>query len=113
MTTRPVAAATLAALTCSFYWRGDRRRRLFRGAQGKKVLRAFNRILQSTQQLLKVGTALHKVDIRGIDDQEIGRRVMEEEVFVCAGHFLHVFGGNLGLVPGSLVMRARRTSGLA
>src|ERR1700691_3793434 len=71
---------------------------LFGSAQGEEVLRAFDRVLQTAQELLEVGTALDEVNIRGVDHQQIGRGVVKEEVLVRAGNLFDVFEGNLRFI---------------
>src|SRR5580700_3878347 len=73
-------------------------RELFGGAQGKEVLGAFDGVLKAAEELLEVFAALDEVDVGGVDDQEIGGGVAEEEVFVGVGDFLDVSGGDLGFV---------------
>jgi hypothetical protein len=50
--------------------------------------------------LLEVFAALDEVDIGGVDNEEVGGGVAEEEVFVGRGDFFDVFGGDLGFVAG-------------
>src|SRR5262249_51742530 len=68
---------------------------LFGSPQRQEVLSAFDRILQASEQLLKVGAALDEVDVGGVDDEQVRSRVAEEEVLVSAGDFFDVFDGNL------------------
>src|SRR2546425_1538889 len=76
---------------------------LFRGAEGEEVLGAFDRLLEAVQEKLKVFAALDEINVRGVDDQEIGSSVAEEEVFVGARDFLDVFEGDATFVAGSLL----------
>src|SRR6266436_3400795 len=57
---------------------------LFRGAEGEEVLGAFDGFLKAAQEKLEVVAALDEVNVRRVDDQEIGSSVAEEEVFVGA-----------------------------
>src|SRR6202030_3234266 len=52
---------------------------LFRRTKRKEVLCPLHGVLQAAQQLLQVGAALYKVDFRGIDHEQIGGGVAEEE----------------------------------
>src|SRR5712692_6354793 len=70
------------------------------GAEGEEVLGAFDGILEAAEELLEVFAALDEVDVGGVDDQEVGGGVAEEEMFVSAGDFLDVFGGDVGFVAG-------------
>src|SRR6266478_836316 len=72
-------------------------RGLFRRSQREEILRAFDGILQAPEELLQVGAAFYEIDVGGIDDQEVGGGVAEEEMFVGAGDFLDVLEGNLRL----------------
>jgi len=56
--------------------------------------------LQAAEEELKVFAALDEVDVRGVDDEEVGGGVAEKEMFVGAGEFLDVFGGDVGFVAG-------------
>ena len=64
---------------------------------------AFNGFLEALEEELEVFAALDEVDVGSIDDQEIGGGVAEEEMFVGAGDFLDVFGGDAGLLAGSFL----------
>src|ERR1700716_3824221 len=68
---------------------------LFRGSQRQEILRALYGILQAPQELLQIVAAFYEVDVRGVDDQQIGCGVAEEEMFVGARDFLDVLEGNL------------------
>jgi hypothetical protein len=70
-------------------------------------LGAFDGLLETFEEELEVLAALDEVDVGGVDDQEVGSGVMEEEMFVGAGDFLDVFGGNVGFVAGSFLGDAR------
>src|SRR5260370_6242291 len=72
----------------------------FGGAEGEEVLGSFDRFLKAAEEDLEVVAALDEVDVGGVDDQEIGGGVAEEEMFVGAGDFLDVFGGDVGFVAG-------------
>jgi len=61
-------------------------------------LRAFDGVLEAAEEELEVFAALDEIDIGGVDDQEVGGGVAEEEVFVGGGDFFDVFGRNLGFV---------------
>ncbi len=61
---------------------------------------AFDGILEAAEELLEVFAALDEIDVGGVDDQEVGGGVAEEEMFVSAGDFLDVFGGDVGFVAG-------------
>jgi len=63
-------------------------------------LGAFNGILEAAEKLLEVVAALDEVDVGGVDDEKVGSSVAEEEVFVGAGDFLDVLGGDVGFVTG-------------
>ncbi len=76
---------------------------LFRGAEGKEVLGALDGFLEATKQKLEVFAALDEINVRGVDDQEIGSSVAEEEVFVGARDFLDVFEGDATFVARSLL----------
>src|SRR5260370_42277838 len=77
--------------------KGRRYKCLF-GTEGKEVLGAFDGFLEAAKEELEVVAALDEVDVRSVDDQEVGGGVAEEKVFVGAGDFLDVFGGDVGLV---------------
>src|SRR5664279_2167032 len=51
-------------------------------SQWQEVLRTSNRLTDSAQQRLQVFAALHEIDVGGIDDQQIGRCVVKEEVLI-------------------------------
>jgi len=70
------------------------------GAEGEEVLGAFDGFLEAAEKELEVVAALDEVDVGGVDDQKVGGGVAEEEMFVGAGDFLDVFGGDVGLVAG-------------
>jgi len=63
-------------------------------------LGAFDGVLKAAEELLEVFAALDEIDVGGVDDQEVGGGVAEEEMFVGAGDFLDVFGGDVGFVAG-------------
>src|SRR6266571_1528589 len=75
---------------------------LLRGAEGEEVLGALDGFLEAAQEKLEVVAALDEVNVRGVDDQEIGSSVAKEEVFVGARDFLDVFEGDATFVAGSL-----------
>jgi hypothetical protein len=52
--------------------------------------------LEAAEELLEVGAAFYEVDFGGVDYEEVGGGVAEEEMFVGAGDFLDVFGGDVG-----------------
>ena len=49
---------------------------------------------------MQIFAALDEVDVGGVDDQEVGGGVTEEEMFVGASDFLDVLEGDLGFFPG-------------
>jgi hypothetical protein len=63
-------------------------------------LGAFDGFLETLEEELEVFAALDEIDVGGVDDQEVGGGVAEEEVFVGAGDFLNVFGRDVGFVAG-------------
>src|SRR5712691_682360 len=76
---------------------------LFRGAEGEEVLGSLDGFLEAAQKELEVFAALDEINVRGVDDQEIGSSVAEEEVFVGARNFLDVFEGDASFVAGSFL----------
>ena len=68
---------------------------------------AFDRLLKALEEELEVFAALDEVDLRGVDDQQVGGGIAEEEMFVAAGDLLDVFGGDLGFVARSFFGDAR------
>jgi len=50
--------------------------------------------------LLEVLAAFYEIDFGGVDYEEVGGGVAEEEMFVGAGDFLDVFGGDVGFFAG-------------
>jgi hypothetical protein len=66
-------------------------------------LGAFDGFLEALEEELEVFTALDEVDVGGVDDEEVRGGVAEEEMFVGAGDFLDVFGGDVGFVPGGFL----------
>src|SRR4249920_216558 len=65
---------------------------LIRATERQEVLRAFDRFLQATKELLQIFAALDEIDFGGVDDQQVGAGIAEEKVFVGAGDFFDVFG---------------------
>jgi hypothetical protein len=63
-------------------------------------LGAFDGLLEAAQEELEVVAALDEIDVGGVDDEEVGGGVAKEEVFIGAGDFLDVFGGDVGFVAG-------------
>jgi len=61
-------------------------------APREEILGAFDGLLQAAEEELKVFAALDEVDVRGVDDEEVGGALAEKEMFVGAGEFLDVFG---------------------
>src|SRR6266849_703068 len=61
-------------------------------SEGKKILRPFDGVLEAAKQLLEIGVAIDEINVRSIDDQQIGSGVAEEEVFVGAHDRFKVFG---------------------
>src|SRR6266404_3878174 len=86
--------------------KGSRYKCLF-GAEGEEILGAFDGILEAAEELLEVFAALDEIDVGGVDDEEVGGGVAEEEMFVGAGDFLDVFGGDVGFVAGRFLGDAR------
>src|SRR5260370_161447 len=76
---------------------------LLGSAEGEEVLRAFDGFLEAAEEELEVFAALDEVDVRGVDDEEVGGGVAEEEMFIGAGDFLDVFGGDVGFVAGGFL----------
>jgi len=78
-------------------------------------LGAFDGLLEALEQELEVVAALDEVDVGGVDDQEVGSGVAEEEMFVGAGRLSSMYSGAMwdSSREAFLAMRARRTSGLA
>lgn len=91
------AAATLARVNC-----GAPPDALLGRSEWKKVLRAFDRFLQTSQQVLEVFAALDEIDVRGVDNEEVGGGVAEEEVFIGGGDLPDVGGRDLRFVAGGL-----------
>ena len=69
-------------------------------AQGQKILRAFDGGGDFFQQFLQVFVAVDEIDLIGVDDEQVGLRVVEEKVFVGFDHFHQVI-----LTDGFLVRR--------
>jgi hypothetical protein len=63
--------------------------------------------LQAAEELLQIVAAFYEVDVRGVDDQQIGGGVAEEEMFIRAGDFLDVLEGNLRFLAGRFFGYAR------
>src|SRR5207245_5561839 len=63
--------------------------------------------LETPEEELEVLAALDEVDVRSVDDEKVRSGVTEEKMFVGAGDFLDVFGGDVGLVAGSFFGDAR------
>ncbi len=61
---------------------------------------AFDGFLEAAKEELEVLAAFDEVDVGGVDDQEVGGGVAEEKMFVGAGDFVDVFGGDVGFVAG-------------
>src|SRR5215472_5221225 len=80
-----------------------RRKSLLRGAEGEEILGAFDGVLEAAEELLQVVAALDKINFGGVDDQEVGGGVAEEEMFVGAGDFLDVFERDLRLLAGGFL----------
>src|SRR5713101_4486417 len=80
---------------------------LLRWSQREEILGAFYGILEAAEELLEVGAAFYEVDVGGVDDQEIGGGVAEEEMFVGAGDFLDVLEGDLRFFAGGFFGDAR------
>src|SRR5229473_5411256 len=81
--------------------------RLLGGAEWEEVLGPFDGLLEALEEELEVFAALDEVDVGSVDDEEVGGGVAEEEVFVGAGDFLDVLGGNLRLFAGGFFGDAR------
>src|SRR5208282_126553 len=76
--------------------------RLF-SAERKEILSTFYGFLQPAEKLLEVFAALDEVDVRRVDDEEIGGRVAEEEVFVSVRDLFDVGGGDLRFLAGGFL----------
>src|SRR2546427_9689316 len=61
-------------------------------SEGKKILCPFDGVLEAAKELLQIGVAIDEINVRSIDDQQIGSRVAEEKVFVGAHDRFKVFG---------------------
>ena len=68
---------------------------------------AFDGFLETLEEELEVFAALDEIDVGGVDDQEVGGGVAEEEMFVGAGDFLDVFERDLRFVARSFLGDAR------
>src|SRR6516164_456234 len=62
----------------------------FIAAQGQEILRAPDRFAHPPEQRLKVFAVLHKIDLRGVDDQQVRRRVVKKEMLVSLHYFLEI-----------------------
>src|SRR2546422_7808132 len=60
-------------------------------SEGKKILCPFDGVLEAAKELLEIGVAIDEINVRSVDDQQIGSGVAEEEVFVGADHRFKVF----------------------
>ena len=67
---------------------------------------ALDGLLKALEEELEVVTALDEIDVGSVDDEKIGGSIAEEEMFVGAGDFLDVFGGDVGLVARSFLCDA-------
>src|SRR5712664_647503 len=76
---------------------------LLGSAEGEEVLCALDGFLEAAEEELEIFAALDEVDVGGVDDEEVRGGVAEEEMFVGAGHFLDVFGGDVGFVAGGFL----------
>src|SRR5712664_846525 len=74
--------------------------RLLGGAEWEEVLGAFDGLLEALEEELEIFAALDEVDVGSVDDEEVGGGVAEEEMFVGAGDFFDVFGGDVGFITG-------------
>src|SRR5260370_27139046 len=72
-------------------------------SEGKEILCPFDGVLEAAEELLEIGVAIDEVNVRSIDDQQIGSRVAEEKVFVGAHDRFEIFGGNLGFFASALL----------
>src|SRR5258707_7063967 len=98
---RPTASQERSAKkksACSV--RNDGERKLVGGGEGEEILGAFDGFLEAVEEELEVVAALDEVDVGRVDDEEVGGGVAEKEMFVGAGEFLDVFGGDVGFVAG-------------
>src|SRR5260370_28633350 len=69
-------------------------------AEGEEILGAFDWLLKALEEELEVVAAFDEIDVGSVDDEKIGGGVTEEKMFVGAGDFLDVFGGDVGFVAG-------------
>src|ERR1700722_13910919 len=60
-------------------------------AQRQEILRALNRLGDFAQKFLQVFVTVDESDVGGVDDQQIGRGVVEKEVLVGFDHFFEIF----------------------
>jgi hypothetical protein len=59
-------------------------------AKGQKVLGAVDRLGEALEEQLEVAVIIHEVDVAGVDDEEVARGVVEEEMFISGGYLLDV-----------------------
>src|SRR5260370_38781479 len=78
-----------------------------RRSQRKEVLGAFHGVLEAAEELLQVGAAFYEVDFGGVDYEEVGGGVAEEEMFVGAGEFFDVLVGASRFMAGGFFGAAR------
>ncbi len=76
------------------------------GSQRQEVLSALDGLLQTAEELLQVFAAFDEVNVGGIDDEEVGGFVAEEEMFVGAGDFFDVVLVRLTKNPGAVGLSA-------
>lgn len=69
---------------------GRLRRRGFLTPERQEILRALDRRRNFPQKLLQIFVSFDEVDIRCIDDQQVGRCVVKEEVLVSLGHLFKI-----------------------
>src|SRR6185437_8151374 len=73
----------------------------FLAPQRQEVLCAFDGLRDLTQQLLQIFVAFNEIDLGGINDQQVRRRVMKEKVLVSLDHLFQIlfadrlFGGGI------------------
>ena len=67
---------------------------------------AFDRGGDFAQQLLQVFVAVDEINFRSIDDQQVRRRVVKEEMFVGLDHFFQVLVIDRFLIGGILLSKA-------
>src|ERR1700761_5622084 len=59
-------------------------------SQRQEVLRAADRLAHTPPQRLQIFAALDEIDLRSVHDQQIRRRVVEEEMFIGFHYFFQI-----------------------